>query len=44
LVSGLVAMLVFEKLGLRLLRTHWLNFDLLWACTLLLTALLTPLI
>lgn len=44
LVSGLVALLVFEKLGLRLLRTHWLNFDLLWAGTLLLTALLTPLI
>ena len=44
LVSGLVALLVFEKLGLRILRTHWLNFDLLWAGTLLLTALLTPLV
>lgn len=44
LVSGLVALLVFEKLGLRLLRTHWFNFDLLWAGALLLTALLTPLI
>jgi hypothetical protein len=44
LVAGLVALLVFEKLGLRILRTHWLNFDVLWVGTLLLTALLTPLI
>jgi hypothetical protein len=44
IVAGLVALLVYEKLGLRLLRTHWLNFDLLWVGALLITALLTPLI
>lgn len=44
LVTGLVAALVYEKLGLRLLRTTWLNLDLLWAAALIATAVLTPVV
>jgi hypothetical protein len=43
LVMGLVAVVVYEKLGLRLLRTAWINLDLVWAGALILTAALTPL-
>jgi hypothetical protein len=43
-VTGLLAVLVYEKLGLRLLRTAWINLNLLWAIALLLTAVLTPLL
>lgn len=42
LVTGLVAVIVYEKLGLRLLRKAWINLDLLWAGALLGTAALTP--
>lgn len=44
LVMGLVAVVVYEKLGLKLLRTAWINLDLLWAGALILTAALTPLL
>jgi len=44
LVMGLVAVVVYEKLGLRLLRTAWLNLDLIWAAALIITAVLTPLL
>src|SRR5690606_33712364 len=44
LVMGLVAVVVYEKLGLRLLRTHWFNLDYLWAAALILTAVLTSLL
>jgi len=44
LVTGLVAVIVYEKLGLRLLRSAWINIDLIWAGTLILTGLITPLI
>ncbi|HLT46274.1 MAG TPA: hypothetical protein VK002_03525, partial [Rubricoccaceae bacterium] len=44
LVMGLLAVVVYEKLGLRLLRTHWLNLDYLWAAALILTAVLTSLL
>jgi hypothetical protein len=44
LVMGLLAVVVYEKLGLRLLRTHWLNLDYLWAAALILTAVITPLL
>jgi hypothetical protein len=44
LVSALVAVVVYEKLGLRLLRTAWINVNTLWAGALVLTALLTPLL
>jgi hypothetical protein len=37
LVTGLIAVIVYEKLGLRLLRATWVNLDLLWAVALVLT-------
>lgn len=37
LVMGLVAWLVYEKLGLALLRKAWLNLDLIWAAALMAT-------
>ena len=40
-VTGLVAVLVYEKLGLRLLRTAWINLDLIWAVALVITGVLT---
>lgn len=42
LVTGLVALVVYRKLGLRLLRTGWINLDLIWAGALILTAIVTP--
>jgi hypothetical protein len=44
LVAGLVAFVVYRKLGLRLLRTAWINLNVVWAGALILTALLTPLL
>ena len=44
LVVGLVAVVVYEKLGLRLLRGVWFNMDLAWGVALIATAILTPLI
>jgi len=43
-VMGLIAVLVYEKLGLRLLRTLWFNLDTVWAGTLILAGVLTPFI
>jgi hypothetical protein len=40
-VTALVAVVVFEKFGLKLLRNVWFNLDLLWAVALIVTALLT---
>jgi hypothetical protein len=40
-VTGLVAVAVYERMGLRLLRTAWLNVDLAWAAALVATAVLT---
>jgi len=40
-VAGILAMVFFElydKVGLRILRRGWLNFDLLWAVALLIAA------
>ena len=42
LVTGLVAWLVYRKLGLRKLRQLWWNLDLVWAIALIATALVTP--
>ena len=42
-VAGLVAWVVYRKLGLRLLRTAWLNVNLIWALALIMTALVTAL-
>ena len=44
LVAGCVALLVYHKLGLRLLRSAWINLDLIWAMALIATAIATPLI
>ena len=41
LVSALIAVAVYEKLGLRVLRTGWLNLDLLWAFALIVTGVVT---
>ena len=43
-VTGLVALLVYEKFGLALLRNAWLNLDLVWAVALMITGCLTLLI
>lgn len=37
LVTGLVALLVYQKLGLRMLRTMWINLDLIWGVALVVT-------
>jgi hypothetical protein len=43
-VTGLVAVVVYEKVGLRLLRTAWVNLDLVWSGALVISAILTPLV
>ena len=40
-VAGLVAVLVYEKLGLRLLGRAWFNLDLLWGAALILAGVAT---
>jgi hypothetical protein len=40
-VAGAIAWVVYVKLGVRLLRTAWLNIDLFWAVALVATGLLT---
>ena len=42
--TGAVALVVHRYLGLRLLRTHWLNLDLVWAAVLIISAVVTLLI
>lgn len=41
LVTGAVAFIVYEWLGLGLLRKAWINLDLIWAFALIATAILT---
>jgi hypothetical protein len=43
-VTGLLAWVVYRKLGLALLRKAWVNFDLIWAVALVATGLVTLLI
>lgn len=43
-VTGLLAWVVYRKLGLALLRKAWVNFDLVWAAALVVTGLATLLI
>lgn len=38
LVTGTVALVVYKKLGLNLLRKAWINLDLIWAVALMVTA------
>jgi hypothetical protein len=40
-VTALIAVLVFEKLGVGMLRRAWFNHDLIWAATLVATGVLT---
>jgi hypothetical protein len=40
LVTALVATIIYEKVGLAVLRTAWVNMDLVWAGALVLTGLL----
>lgn len=41
MVTALAAWIVFEKLGLGLLRKAWINLDLIWAAALLVTGVVT---
>jgi hypothetical protein len=41
LVTGVLAIVVFEKIGLGLLRSAWINLDLIWAMALIATGLVT---
>lgn len=43
-VTGLIAVLVYRKLGLRLLGKAWINLDLIWGAALIVTGLATPLL
>lgn len=43
-VAGVLAVVVHDKLGLRLLRSAWINLNVIWAGALIATALLTPLL
>jgi len=40
-VTGLIAWVVYRKLGLGLLRRSWLNFNLVWGAALVITGLFT---
>jgi hypothetical protein len=44
IVTALIALLVYEKLGLELLRKVWFNLDLLWAISLIATGLIGVLV
>jgi hypothetical protein len=35
IVMAVVALIVYRKLGLKILRQSWINFDLIWAVALL---------
>lgn len=41
LVTGLLAVIVYHRLGLRLLRSAWINLDLIWAGALVATGVAT---
>jgi hypothetical protein len=43
LVTGVIAVTVYEKVGLRFLRSTWVNLDLLWAVALIMTGVATML-
>lgn len=44
LVTALVAAVVYRRVGVRFLRTGWVNLDLIWAAALILTGIVTPLL
>jgi hypothetical protein len=41
LVMGTVALVVYEKLGLAILRRAWMNLDLVWAVAIVAAGLFT---
>ena len=41
LVTGVIAVIVYERIGLRFLRTAWVNLDLIWAVALVVTGIAT---
>jgi hypothetical protein len=41
LVTAFIAWIVFEKLGVGLLRQAWVNLDLIWAAALIVTGGIT---
>jgi hypothetical protein len=41
LVTGAIAVVVYERVGLRFLRTAWVNLDLVWAVALVATGIAT---
>jgi hypothetical protein len=41
LVTGVIALVVYEKVGLEILRKAWVNLDLIWAVALIVTAGIT---
>jgi hypothetical protein len=43
-VTAFVALLVFEKLGIGILRRAWINLDLIWSAALITTGTLTLLL
>ena len=43
LVTGVIAVVVYERIGLRFLRTAWVNLDLIWAVALVVTGIATVL-
>jgi hypothetical protein len=43
-VSALIAAVVYERVGLRFLRTRWVNLDLVWSVALIATGALTVLV
>jgi hypothetical protein len=44
LVTGLIALVVYEKVGLQVLRKAWVNLDLIWAVALIVAAGFTLLV
>jgi hypothetical protein len=44
ITSALVAVAVYQRFGVTLLRTRWVNLDVLWAGALILTAVATALV
>jgi hypothetical protein len=44
LVTGVMAVLFYRKLGLHLLRTAWINLDVVWSAALVVTAVATALV
>jgi hypothetical protein len=43
-MAGAIAWVIYSRLGLRLLRTAWINVNVVWAIALIVTAVVTPLL